>query len=134
MSELTETDIVMVRSLVADRLAARSQRRATVTTGQPMLSEAMLLIASQAVLPILVAVTSGQIQEFLKNRRLRSLSRTESEDLAQDIAGRSLAPDVELPSAERTELRQLLGPLGFDDRALDQLVEEVSARLARRPD
>jgi hypothetical protein len=134
LSELTETDIVMVRSLVADRLAARSQRRATVTTGQPMLSEAMLLIASQAVLPILVAVTSGQIQEFLKNRRLRSLSRTESEDLAQDIAGRSLAPDVELPSAERTELRQLLGPLGFDDRALDQLVEEVSARLARRPD
>ena len=134
MSELTETDIVMVRSLVADRLAARSQRRATVTTGQPMLSEAMLLIASQAVLPILVTVTSGQIQEFLKNRRLRSLSRTESEDLAQDIAGRSLAPDVELPSAERTELRQLLGPLGFDDRALDQLVDEVSARLARRPD
>jgi hypothetical protein len=134
LSELTEADIVMIRSLVADRLAARSQRRATVTPGQPMLSEAMLLIASQAVLPILVAVTSGQIQEFLKNRRLRSLSRTESEDLAQDIAGRSLAPDVELPSAERTELRQLLGPLGFDDRALDQLVEEVSARLARGPD
>ena len=134
MRELTETDIVMVRSLLADRLAARSQRRATSATGQPMLSEAMLLIASQAVLPILVAVTSGQIQEFLKNRRLRSLSRTESEDLAQDIAGRPLAPAVELPAAERTELRQLLGPLGFDDRALDQLVEEVSARLARRPD
>ena len=47
-----------------------------------MLSDALELVANQALLPIMASVTASQLTDLLKERRWRRLSRQEAEKAA----------------------------------------------------
>jgi hypothetical protein len=132
MTQLTSDDIQGVLEVLREQIAARSSQNSTYSAGQPMLSEALELIATQAVLPVLVSVTSSQLQDLLKGRRLRALSLKEARALAEKTAGSPIAENLSLQPAERQELRQTLGPIGFNDNALEAMISEVSRRLSQR--
>ncbi len=126
---LTQKDIsqakAIIKTQISKKLTASEKSSDTFAFG----SEFIELIAEKVLLPILVGLASRALYDYLKNRRMDSLSKKETEELSHKLIGVKVSVKSQLDPQSFEELRVQLGPLGFTENDIELIFESTKNRL-----
>lgn len=124
---LNDLDVDVVRKTVQSEIT-KDNRDAAGDRIQALggILEIMLL---QAIIPILVSLTSTVLTEIVKGRMLSSLKRREAEEAIQELKKRNLKPKADLDDECMSEMRRLLTPLGLSDKQIKELYQSAKQQV-----
>lgn len=132
MTTLTEADLAVAAQIVRAEIVARSGQYSTDQRGQPMVTEWLDPVTTQVLVPLIVGLTTNRISDILKERKLTRLRNAEAKQIIADLVGSDIRQSGELDSSCHVALASLLAPMGFGEKEVDQLVEQVRRKVASK--
>lgn len=125
---LSEADVTVAREMIVAEI--EGQQTGSPDEDAQALSGVLEITLLQAVIPILVSLTSCVLNEVVKGKVLTALKRREAEQAIEELLKQPLVPADKLEDESLTEIKRVLDPLGLTEFDIERIYRSVKQRLS----